>query len=58
MGLAAAGLIAVFSKESGVIIVAVVFLYDVAFCRQRPLGARLPGYFAAALPCMLFLLVR
>jgi len=41
-----------------VVIVAVVLLYDIAFCRGVPRSARLPGYLATALPVAFFLLVR
>jgi hypothetical protein len=56
--LLAAATIAVFSKESGVVILAAVFLYDIAFCRGAIGRRRVPGYLAVALPLAVFLLVR
>lgn len=53
-----ASTIAVFSKESGVVIIAGVFLYDVAFCRSAPARSRVYGYLAAAVPVAAFLWVR
>jgi hypothetical protein len=58
MALAAASAVGVFSKESGVVVLAAVFLYDVAFCRSVPLRSRLPGYLATALPVAAYLLAR
>ena len=65
-GVLAASVIAMFSKESGIVIIAVIFLYDIAWLRQTlrqtprqaPLRARIAGYLAAAAPIMLFLAVR
>jgi hypothetical protein len=56
--LIAAAAIGIFSKESGVAIVAAVFLYDMTFCRNAPRLSRLWGYLAMALPVAVFLLVR
>ena len=56
--LMAAAAVGIFSKESGVVIVAAVFLYDIAFCRTAPRRWRVWGYLAAALPVALFLAVR
>jgi hypothetical protein len=53
-----AAAIAVFSKESGVVTIAAVFLYDVAFCRSAPPRSRAYGYLAAAVPLAGFLWVR
>jgi tetratricopeptide (TPR) repeat protein len=58
LALMAATAIAVFSKESGVVAVAVVFLYDITFCRTMPRQSRLWGYAAVALPVAAFLTVR
>jgi hypothetical protein len=58
LALLAASAVAVFSKESGVTVVAAVFLYDITWCRNAPWRARTPGYLASALPVAVFLLVR
>jgi len=58
VGLLAASAIGVFSKESGVVVIAAVFLYDMAYCRNAPRRARAAGYLAAGLPVAVFLLVR
>jgi tetratricopeptide (TPR) repeat protein len=58
LGLMAAAAIGVFSKESAVMVVAAVFLYDIAYCRSAPRRQRLWGYLAAALPVGAYLLVR
>ena len=50
--------IGVFSKESGVVAIAAVFFYDIAYCRGAPWRRRAPGYLATALPVGAFLLVR
>jgi tetratricopeptide (TPR) repeat protein len=57
-GVLAASTVAMFSKESGIVIIAVIFLYDIAWLRQTPLSARIGGYLAAALPIAIFLAVR
>ena len=57
-GLLAASTIAMFSKESGIVIVAAIFLYDIAWCRSAPRKARGIGYMAAALPIVVFLAIR
>ena len=57
-GLMAAAAIGVFSKESGVVAIAAVFLYDMTYCRDAPRRSRLYGYGAAALPVAAFLWVR
>ena len=56
--LAAAAAIAVFSKESGVVLVAVMAVYDLAFAPKTGWRARLAGYLAAALPMGVFLAMR
>jgi tetratricopeptide (TPR) repeat protein len=58
LALLAASTIAVFSKESGVVIVAAVFLYDIGWHRDSPWAARVKGYVAACLPAVAFLLLR
>jgi protein O-mannosyl-transferase len=55
-GIAAA--IGIFSKESAIVVVGAVPLFDLAFRRKETWRARLTGYAAVALPCCLFLLVR
>ena len=56
-GLAAASAIGVFSKESAVVLIAVMLLYDVLF---RPASWRVlaAGYGSAALPVAVYLLIR
>ena len=48
----------VFSKESAVVVVGVIALYDFTFVRGRSWQARIPGYIAAAVPCLVYLYVR
>ena len=50
--------IATFSKESGTAAVAIVILYDLMYCRSAPRRSRQLGYFAAALPVIVFLWLR
>jgi len=57
LGLSAAAAIAVFSKESGVVLILLMLLYDAAF-RPASWRAALPGYAAAALPAALFFYMR
>ena len=57
-GLAASAAIAVFSKESGAVLPAVMLLYDVAFPRKTPWPSRTLAYFAAAAPIAIFLAMR
>ena len=54
----AASTIAIFSKESGIVVIAAIFFYDVAWCRRVPRRTRFMGYAAAALPAAVFLAVR
>jgi tetratricopeptide (TPR) repeat protein len=58
VGVLAASSIAIFSKESGIAIVAAVFFYDIAFCRGKPWRPRIIGLVAAALPIVVFLAAR
>ena len=58
LGVLAASTIAMFSKESGIAVIAAVFLYDLAWCGGAPRRARIAGYLAAALPIAVFLAVR
>ena len=56
--LAVATTVGMFSKESAVTVIAVVFLYDIAFCRGVPLRSRLWGYLAMFLPVAAYLWLR
>src|SRR5262249_12090306 len=47
-----------FSKENGIVAVALVVLYDVLFAAGAPRSARIAGYLAAAAPAALFLAQR
>ena len=47
-----------FSKESTVVVVAVIAIYDLTFGRAASWKARLPSYLAAVIPCLVFLYVR
>ena len=55
---AAGSAIAVFSKESGIVVLAAVVLYDAAFQRELPWRARARGYAAVAAPCLAYLAAR
>ena len=55
---AAASCIAIFSKESGIVVVAAVVLFDFAFQRKKPWRMRGAGYLAVMLPCLAYLVVR
>jgi tetratricopeptide (TPR) repeat protein len=50
--------IGVFSKESGIVVIGLVVLYDLAFKRSTSLRSRVPGYAAVLLPCLIYLGVR
>ena len=56
--LAASAAIAVFSKESGVVVVAAMLCYDVAFGRSQPWKPRLAGYAAVAPSFAVFFFLR
>jgi hypothetical protein len=58
VGVLAASAIAIFSKESGIVVIAAVFLYDIVWCRTAPRRVRIAGYLAAALPIAVFLAAR
>ncbi len=58
LGMLAASGIAIFSKESGIVAIAAVFLYDIAWRRKAPRRARVMGYAAVMLPVAIFLFVR
>jgi tetratricopeptide (TPR) repeat protein len=55
-GLAAA--VGIFSKESAIIVIGAVPLFDFAFPKRQTLRRRLIAYAAVALPCVVFLLAR
>jgi len=57
-GVALAAGIAVWSKESGVVVIALLPLYDLTFLRGLPGRARAAGIAAAALPLAVFFVVR
>jgi protein O-mannosyl-transferase len=56
--LALAVTIGVFSKESAVVALAAIALYDFTFERAGSWQSRIPGYVAAAIPCLVYLMVR
>ena len=56
-GLAAAAAIGIFSKESAVVLIAVMMAYDLAFAKKG-IKANLPAYAAAVLPVGVFLYER
>jgi tetratricopeptide (TPR) repeat protein len=56
-GVAMATALGAFSKESGVVAIAAIAIYDLAFVKA-PWRERLPGYAAAAVPILLFLYQR
>jgi tetratricopeptide (TPR) repeat protein len=56
--IAAAVTAGMFSKESAIVVVAAIALYDFTFERTRPWQSRIPSYIAVALPCLAFLYVR
>jgi len=58
VALMAAATTGIFSKESGVLVVAAVLLWDLAFRRDAPWRPRIAGYLSMALPALVFLLVR
>ena len=57
-GLTAALALGLFSKENAAILMALMLLWDVAFCPSARAAKRAPFYAAAALVCAAFLLVR
>ena len=50
--------VGMFSKESAIVVVAVVALYDFTFGRAASWRSRVPSYIAIAVPCLVFLGVR
>ena len=57
-GVAAAVTVGIFSKESAIVAVAVMALYDAAFERAASWRQRLPAYCAAAVPCVAYFAAR
>ena len=47
-----------FAKESGIVVLAVLPIYDLAFARGTSWRARVPSYLAALAPCAVYLYVR
>jgi tetratricopeptide (TPR) repeat protein len=47
-----------FSKESAIVVVAVIALYDFTFGRTVSWRSRVPSYIAVIVPCLVFLFVR
>ncbi len=56
--MAGATTIGMFSKEIGIVVVALVILYDQSFARDLPWSRRIPGLLAALIPGAMFLIVR
>jgi tetratricopeptide (TPR) repeat protein len=56
--LMAAAAIGIFSKESAIVLVAVLALHDLAFGVGTPWRMRVAGYAAAVLPCLIYLYAR
>jgi tetratricopeptide (TPR) repeat protein len=50
--------IGVFSKESAIVVLAAITLYDFTFERAIRWQSRIPGYVAVAVPCLAYLYVR
>jgi tetratricopeptide (TPR) repeat protein len=48
----------IFSKESAIVVVAVLAIYDFAFASASDWRSRLAGYAAASIPCLIYLYVR
>lgn len=58
LALAASAAVAVFSKESGVVLPAAMIAYDLAFAPKIPWRVRAVRYFAVLVPVAAFLLMR
>jgi protein O-mannosyl-transferase len=56
--LAAAAAIGVFSKESGIVLVAVMVVYGITFPHRLSWRARAGGYLAMSLPVLVFMVTR
>ena len=48
----------IFSKESTIVVLAVLAIYDLTFGRAVSWKARLPSYAAVSIPCLVFLYMR
>ena len=58
LALAASSYIAVFSKESGVVLIAVIIVYEVAFRKPISWRVRIAGYLATLAPVAIFFAMR
>jgi hypothetical protein len=58
LALAAAAAIGTFSKESGVVLIAAIVVYEVAFAPKARWSARIAGYLAVLLPAVVFFAMR
>src|SRR5262249_52017485 len=58
IGLLLAGTIAMFSKESGIVLLAVMGIYDLTFRESASWRARAPGYLVVLIPVCGFLYAR
>ena len=56
--IALASTVGIFSKESAIVLVAILAIYDMAFARAASWRSRIASYAAAAVPCLVYLLVR
>ncbi|HEY1221283.1 MAG TPA: glycosyltransferase family 39 protein [Bryobacteraceae bacterium] len=54
----AAAAIGVFSKESAIVLVAILAIYDFTLGRSAPWRSRIPSYAAAVVPCLVYLYMR
>ena len=50
--------VGIFSKESSIVVVAVMAIYDLTFGRAASWKARVPSYVAVVIPCVVFLYMR
>jgi protein O-mannosyl-transferase len=50
--------VGMFSKESAIVVIAVIALYDFTFARAASWRSRIPTYIAIAVPCLIFLCIR
>ena len=57
-GLAAVVAVGMFSKESAIVVLGAMALYDLAFGSPAAWRSRIPSYAAAAVPCLVYLYVR
>ena len=58
VAVALATAIGIASKESAIVVIGVLLLYDLAFVRRVLWRSQVPAYAAAATPCILFLAAR